>query len=430
MPDINYGNIICQFFQSGLLALTHYGCPIMNRFPYKMRLRHNIELMNINNLFSMLRFFYPVSILYFQQVTGSFTMAMGVFSFASLMQVLFEIPLGILSDRLGRRGILILGCLAEFIAVCSYALAMFPPVFDGWVWLFLGGALFGFAEACFSGNNYALLYETLAYYKKTSLISKILGRNNSMTQIGLASSGAIAAFLLYIGYDFADLILFSILPFGLALLTAFLTTEPPKHFIKEENTWAHLKASFHLCLKSKPLRILAMAEVINTATGMASHSFMPKFISLVWPTWAVPLYRLGQNATGAISFWQAGSITQKFGAEKTLFGGSIISVCVAALAFLWSSIMSPFFLFITQITYATGITASETLKQNHFSDAQRSTMGSLISFAGGIFSAAFYLFAGLLADLFSPQISLMIILLCGLPTLFLYHSLYSHHKTV
>ncbi len=401
----------------------------MTRFLPQIRLRHNIVLMNLNTFFGALRFFYPVSILYFQQVTGNFTTAMGVFSFACVTQVIFEIPLGILSDRLGRKGTLILGCISELAAVCSYALALSPPFLDGWIWLYLGGALFGFSEACFSGNNTALIYETLGTFKKTDMTAKILGRNNSMMQIGLATSGAAAAFFLYIGYDFQDLIIFSIPPFILCVFTAFLIQEPPVHFIKEENTWTHTKLSLHLLLKNKKLKLLAIAEIIKTGMDGAAHSFMPKFISLVWPTWAVPLYRLGQNMTGAISFWQAGHITNKFGAEKTLFGGSIISFFCDAIAFIGSSVISPFLLFATQVNYATSMTASETLKQHNFSDAQRSTMGSLISFLGGAFSALFYLGAGILADVFSPQITLLIILCCSLPTLFIYHRLYSHHKT-
>lgn len=396
----------------------------------RLRLRHNIPLMNLNTFFGALRFFYPVSILYFQQVTGNYTTAMGVISCAYLTQVLFEIPLGIVSDRLGRKGTLIVGCIAELVAVCSYALALSPPFLDGWMWLYLGGALFGFAEACFSGNNTALLYETLGTYKKTDMAAKILGRNNSMTQAGLASSGAIAAFLLYIGYDFQDLIIFSIFSAILCMFTAFLVQEPPVHFMKEENTWAHTKLSLHLLIKNKKLRLLALAEIIIGGSDNSTNFLMPKFISLIWPTWAVPLYRLGQHIIGTISFWQAGHITQKFGAEKTLFGGSIISFFCAAIAFIGSSVLSPFLLFVTQINYATSTTASETLKQHNFSDAQRSTMGSLISFLGGIFSALFYLGAGILADVFSPQIALLIILCCSLPTLFIYHRLYSHHKTV
>lgn len=395
-----------------------------------LRLRHNIALMNLNTFFGALRFFYPVSILYFQQITGSFTAAMGVISCAYMTQILFEIPLGIVSDRLGRKGTLLIGCIAELIAICFYAIALTPSALDGWVWLYLGGALFGFAEACFSGNNTALIYDTLGAFKKINMMPKILGRHNSMTQAGLAVSGAIGAFLLYIGYDFHDLIVFSIPPILLCVVTAFLTKEPPVHFMKEENTWTHTKLSFKLLLTNKKLRLLTLAEVIISGKENSMNFFMPKFISLVWPTWAVPLYRFGQHIIGTISFWKAGHITNKFGAEKTLFGGSIISFFCAAIAFIGSSVISPFLLFATQVNYATSMTASETLKQHNFSDAQRSTMGSIISFLGGIFSALFYLGAGILADIFSPQTSLLIILFCGLPTLFIYHRLYSHHKTV
>ena len=403
---------------------------LMTRFLPRLRLRHNIPLMNIHAFLSMSVFFYPISILYFQQVTGGLTAAMGVFSCGTLIQVIFEIPLGIISDRWGRRILVVLGCIAEFCAVTSYALATTPPAFSGWVWLYLGGTFFGFAAACFSGNNNALLYETADYYNKKNIISKILGRKSSMEQAALALTGIVAATLLWFGFDFHDLVLLTLCPYALNIVVSFFVQEPPTHTIEEQNTWDHTKEAMRLLIINKKLRLLFLSESISTSTSWSAHYLMPKFISLVWPTWAVPLYRLGQNLTGAVSFWKASDIINRFGPEKVLLGGNLLSLFASSIAYILSSVISPFFLFINQIFFATGTTSSETLQQQNFSTAQRSTMASLISFSNGIFMALLYPIAGLLADIFSLQTALFIILICSLPTLFIYHRLYSHHKTV
>lgn len=401
----------------------------MPAFLKNRRLRHNILWMNLNNLFGAMRFFSPVSIIYFAQMTGNYTTAMGVYSVASLSQILFEVPLGIISDRWGRRALVVTGCIAELIALTLYVLAVHPPIGSAWMWLYIGATFFGFAEASFSGNNYALLYETLAHYKRKDLIAKVMGRNNSMGQIGLATSGITAALLLFAGASFETLLVLCFIPFGLSILTALLTIEPPRHYIQETNIWAHTKEAIRLINKDKKLRLLTYAEILKGGVNNTTYFFIPQLIALVWPAWLVPLYRMGQNGLGAISFWKAGNIINKWGAAKTLLFCDMASTVISFFAYAFTTIMSPLLLILTQASYAVGMTAGDTLKQQNFTDEKRSTLASLISLAGSLTGAFVALLIGLVADTFSPPAALILILALGSPTIWIYSRLYSHHKT-
>lgn len=396
---------------------------------YEIRkLARNYNLMGLNELFGALRLFYPISILYFTEITGSFAAGMGVFSFATLSMALLEIPTGILSDKWGRRHLLILGCLFEFLAVASYAFAASPFLVSGTIWLYTGGFFFGLAGALFSGNNYALLYETAQNLKQNNKLPHILGRNSSMEQFGLAISGVLAGLLLWLGIDFHTLVLLSLIPMGLNIGVAVLTTEPPKHYMTEDNAWQHMKYATRLLIGNKELRLLALCSSWKTGLGMSTHLFMPKFIETVWPLWAVPFYRTGQNLVGALSFWFAGKVTDRFGQIKALMSSSLLSEGLSVISYVFSNAFSPFLLFITQSTWAIGNTADNALQQKHFSSAQRSTMGSLISFMGSIFNAIMAVSLGFIADMIGGRYALILIAIAGAPVIIGYYFLYRNDK--
>lgn len=55
-------------------------------------------------------------------------------------------------------------------------------------------------------------------------------------------------------------------------------------------------------------------------------------------------------------------------------------------------------------------------------------MGSIISFAGAIVIAAASMMAGLLADLLSPQLAIIALVITSCPAIFIYHFLYKKHS--
>ena len=89
------------------------------------RLRHNLPLIMLEGFFGSFRLFYPVGILVYQSLTGSFAMAMSIFAVASLALAFFEIPTGIISDKWGRKKTFIMGALSEFLAIICYTICFF-----------------------------------------------------------------------------------------------------------------------------------------------------------------------------------------------------------------------------------------------------------------------------------------------------------------
>ncbi|MCB1559435.1 MAG: MFS transporter [Alphaproteobacteria bacterium] len=392
------------------------------------KLAKNITLMGANEFFAALRFFYPISILYFAEVTGSFAVAMGIFACATIVGALLEVPTGVLSDKWGRRNIFVLGCVIEWLAAFCYAMAATHFLIGGTAWLYIGAACFGTSRSLFSGNNYALLYETAECLRQRHRLAHILGRNGSMEQLGLATASAVAGILLWFGGSFEMLFWLTLIPMSCALIAALMTTEPPRHSMSESHPWAHMKDAFHLIVQNRELRLLAICSAWKTGWGMSSHNFLPKFIETLWPVWAVPFYRLGQNIIGFFGYWFAGKVTDKLSPLKTLFCLSFISDGLSLIAFGISNLVSPFLLMLSQINWTVGNTANDTLQQQHFSKEQRSTMGSLISLLSSMTYAIAAVILGLFADHIGVQNTLLVIAVIMLPVTFGYLSLYKTNK--
>ena len=108
---------------------------------------------------------------YFDQVTHSYAMAMLAFSLVNISQSLTEIPCGMFSDRISRKMTLMLGALFMCVNMILWAMAGFL----GAAWLlFAGSVLRGIGLALKSGTDTAMIYESLQEIKKSKLFNQII----------------------------------------------------------------------------------------------------------------------------------------------------------------------------------------------------------------------------------------------------------------
>lgn len=181
---------------------------------------------------------------------------------------------------------LLIGTFGELLSVLCYALA-FSSAYPFWL-LYLGSVLYGFSNALFSGNNHAMIYETLASYRRTKETAKILGRVSSLGQIALGISGVLAGLLLWAGMSFETLMYLSLASLSINLVVAYWTIEPPCQCIEDNHPWDHMKKAFRLLVKNKKLRLYSIASIVQGGGGFTNYYFTPSFIDTVWPTWLTP----------------------------------------------------------------------------------------------------------------------------------------------
>lgn len=355
-----------------------------------MAVARNLRLIGWFNFWGEFRPYGPIAILYYAQVSGSYALGMSIFSAAQLAQSIFEVPTGVLSDMVGRKQTVVYGSVAALLALGCYALG-------GSYWALLAGALFeGLGRAFFSGNNEALLYDTLAEMEQRDSFQETLGRTASMSLVAQALSAVMGSAIAAISFQVVMWV--SVAPMLLGLLVSLRLVEPRTHAPASTNVYAHLTTALRLFARNARLRTLSIAGVLSYALGEAAWLFRSAFVATLWPIWAIGVAQLVGNAVAALSFYSAGRIIRRFGEFRLLVGGLSISEGVSLFSLLVPTVFSPALLTANSIFYGVNEVAKQSLIQREFSDEQRATLGSLNSLAGSLTLAVCSFLLGALAD--------------------------------
>ncbi len=377
-----------------------------------MSVSRNIRLLKWFNFWAEFRPYGPIAILYYTQVSGSYALGMSVFSAAMLAQSVFELPTGIFSDMIGRKWTVVCGAVAGVFALTFYATG------GTYLALLLGAIGEGLGRAFYSGNNEALLYDTLGEIDQRGEYKDYLGKISSMYQFALAISALIGSFLAAISFQVVMWV--SVIPMALALLVSLRLLEPRAYAASSTNVYAHLATALRDFAHNPRLRLLSIAGILSYAIGEAAWSFRSAFVALLWPIWAIGVGQMIGNVTAALSFYFAGRLIRRFGEFRLLVGGMSFSEVVNLFGLLVPTVFSPALMASNSIFYGVNEVAKGNLIQQEFSDAQRATMGSLNSLVGSLTFALLSFLLGALADAIGVIPALVIAALLSLIPMLLY----------
>jgi MFS family permease len=378
----------------------------------------NIRLLNTFNFCSDFRIYAPIAVVYFAHVTGSYALAVLLFSIAKISSTILEVPTGLISDRVGRRLTIIAGQAASILSVGCYA-------FGGDFRALAAGAAFeGLAFSCFSGNNEALLYDTLKEEGRHDQYADYQGRASSMFQIALAISAALAAVVL-LGFGMRQLFVLSLIPQTIGLAVAFLFHEPAQHDRRfETNIFSHLSEAFAAFAHNARLRELSIASILGFAVGEANHMFYPAFFALLWPSWALGVAGFITHGLATLGFRAAGRLVRRFGELRVLLWSSVASKAFLLSALVVPNVTSPAVSSLASLLFGPNVIAQGSLMQKGFTDAQRATMASLIAFGGNLLFAVAVYALGALADRVGPRYALLTAEILAISVTLLYWRLY------
>ena len=377
-----------------------------------MPVSRNIALLGWFNFWAEFRPYAPIAILYYAQVSGSYALGMSIFSAAMLAQSVFEVPTGVFSDRIGRKQTVVYGAIAGVFALTFYAIG-------GTYLALLVGAIFeGLGRAFYSGNNDALLYDTLAELDDRDSFQHHLGRTSSMYQFALAIAAVLGSLIAAISFEVVYWL--SVIPMVLALLVSLRLVEPRTHAASDSNIYAHLSTAFRHFRQNARLHTLSIAGVLNFAIGESAWLFRSTFVASLWPVWAIGIAQLIGNVTAAISFYFAGRLIRRFGEFRLLVGGMSFSEAVNLFGLLVPTVASPALMALNSAFYGVNNVARQSLIQQEFTDEQRATMASLSSFAGSLAFAVFSFLLGALADRIGVTPALIVAAVLGILPMVLY----------
>ncbi len=386
-----------------------------------MPIAKNIKLLSWLNFCTDFVFFAPVAILYFAQVTGSYALGMSIFSLAYVSSAIFEVPTGIVSDLVGRKKTTILGAASSVFCVTLYAIG-------GSYWMLAAGALLqGLSRAFYSGNNDALLHDTLRQTGREHEFHTYMGRTHSMFQVGLALAAVIGGVMAARSYS---LVMWaSVIPQVAALLIATQLVEPPIVSRVNTNIFAHLVDSLRGFKRNYRLRLLTVGSALKFGLGESGYFLRSAFINSLWPLWAIGIASALSNIGGAVSYFYAGKVIDKYKALPLLNFEIVSNRVVNLMALFFPTVASPVLMSTTSLTFGVGWVATGSLLQKEFTRAQRATIGSINTLVGHLAFGVFSVLAGLLADWFDARIALIVIQFLLLAPLFLYRKIFLHERT-
>lgn len=381
-----------------------------------MSVQSNIRLMAWHNFFTDFRLYAPIAIIYYADVSGSYALGMSVFSITMLAQAMLEIPTGVFSDLVGRSRTVTLGSIAMVTGTICYAVG-------GNYWWLVAGALFeGISRAFYSGNNDALLHDTLTEMHRSDDYAEKLGKLSSLFQVALATAGILGSVIA--NWSFAWVMWLSVLPQLICVWISLKLIEPKVVTVKEINPYTHLKEAIGLFIQNPRLRLLSIANALGGGAGEAVYLFSATFIATLWPIWAIGIAKGLSNAGAAISFYTAGRLIKKYKEYPVLIWSRVYGRVMSLIAYGFPTVISPLLLATQSLLYGTITVADSNLKQKEYTPKQRATMASLDSLLISLMVAIMGISVGALADITSPVKALIIMQLFQTIPIYIYWRLW------
>jgi MFS family permease len=359
----------------------------------KKEITENIWKIYLFKFFVEFMLITPVVVLFWQENGLNLTEIMFLQAIFALSTFVFEVPTGVIADKMSRRLSLILGAIFLILGTFVYGLShnFYQFAFAEIIW--------GFSICFFSGADSAFIYDSLKEIKKEDDFKKIWGNISSFGYIGGGASAVLGGFIAV--YSLRLNWFLMIIPFSLALIIG-LTLREPKHFKKigrKKSYFIHTKESFKEALTNKNLLFLALFFALVESMGRVSLWFYQPYMlqsgiaiglfGIIWASFTV-------FAVSGSKF--AHKIDKKL-REKASLWLIVILMCISSiLSGFYLAFLGIIFIFMQQFVRGFSSPISQDYTNKHLSSEKRATMlsiQSLISRFSFIFIGPLF---GFLAD--------------------------------
>ena len=388
-------------------------------------IRKNIWLFKLD-AFAAIWPLSTLAIIYFQQITHSYALAMLVWSVSNLVQTFSEIPTGIYSDKIGRKKTLIIAALSSVL--CFFLWALAGQLDQMWL-LFVGAAFYGLGESFLSGANEALMYETVEEMNQKENFSLIYAKYKFWGQVGLIISALSAAILTYY-CSLQTVAWISVLPVSGHLITALLFVEPKRTKRQKKTTsWVHFFTAFRQLWYNKKLRFYSAITIIDDAVGSAFLRIESAYYNTLIKAWLINIVRLVKQIAGLIGFAMM-PFFKRFGSAKCFFSALVLSEVLRVAALLLNNVFSPFVMAFRKSLWGISHTAQTDILQREFSTDQRATMQSIIALLKGVLAAGTLYLFGVVADVYDPKMAIWMAVWVKVAVLFTSFFILRQEKTL
>jgi len=185
-------------------------------------------------------------------------------AFFTILVVIFEIPTGVVGDKLGYKKTLILGAVITLAGSVGYALSR------NFYHVLIAEFFWGLGFSFYSGTQDSFLYDTLKNLKREKEFNRINGIATALFWSGFAVSSILGGFLANINLRWP--IYFAFIPLIIPVFVVSFFVEP-KRKKKKLSHMQHAVKSFKYVISHKKLRFLLFYTVLIYLVLEGSYKF-------------------------------------------------------------------------------------------------------------------------------------------------------------
>lgn len=358
--------------------------------------------LTISKFFSSFYFALPIQTLFLFAKGLPFSQIMVLESVLLVSIFLFEVPTGILGDKIGRKWSIIFGSICQLLAWIPWFLA------GGFLLFAISFFISGIGIAFQSGSDQALIFDSLKIEGKESAMQKVAGRYFASMSLATACAGLMSALLLkgnnlenfYLLYEatvamqiIGTLFLFTIKDHRHSHVADTLEQQP------QSNLKFFIKSATEITKKPQLRKLTLLYLTTLPFSYVLIYIFQPYFqvsgVPLHWYGYAVMVASLVTTFSKSFAY----KIEQYFGVKRGLL---IITVTPAILWLMMGLIFAPMsailiFILNDSAGNARSPVFSDYLNQQ-ISSTNRATVLSIISVAESLYYIITRPVIGFIAD--------------------------------
>ena len=286
--------------------------------------------------------------------------------------VLFDVPAGIIADRVGRKVCLVGAAIAQIAGLLVLGSS------DSLTTYLIGTVIFGLYLCLFNGAAQALLYDWLASRGETKLYAKQQGTMYALWLTGAGIANLLSGFIAHF-WGLRSAYFLSIIP-GLVALYALRKLAEPAHESKTESPWySHVLDAVREIRTHRKIAGFALQFMAATVVLMTIGEFGQIYIL----SFGVGTIMLGLLWAVDAAFAAGGRALAHRLQLRPRLAISLFCLVLAAFALTQSAIGIGLFWLLYGLNEAVSNIA-ETEIQDATSSHIRATMLSLINFAGNV----------------------------------------------
>ena len=362
---------------------------------------------------------YPLYTIMFGDRGGVSAAGIGtILATGFVLSVVFEVPTGVIGDKIPRKYVLLLAIVSKILALFSW---LFLPFYSGYI---LGTALFALGNAFESGALQAYLYGTLGEESKKNF-GRFWARVSAMVMLSYTIAYVLAS---VIGVKYPLLIILSILACSGALFICLSLPKDKLVVLPDGTKPKIIKSALSHIVQTKMLVKLLLSAVIVVSLAEVVIEYISLYYKQVGvDTRYVPLLMALGNIIGAVLFWTLHSWEKFLDKQKVIlmalmtvlfiasFNRGVAIACAGVLIFTR-------FIRVLQVQFESNI-------QHLSNDEARVTISSIGSFGAKLVAAGIVVIVGASAINESIVQPLRIALVSGAVVFVVIHSLIRYKQS-